>query len=461
MRSLRAREFAAIAVAVLAAVGVTVIVAVVLVRRSAEREALRSLARQVALIAAEQRSTPASGSAPSLGVFFQTQQERLAILTESDAALLLPPAGGAALRAGRPAQGSVLVGGRDYLYAARSERGRAVVLLRPSALAAADLHPFTIAFLVAAGAGALIAALAAPLLAGAVARPITQVVNATRALAAGERPGRIPERGLSEVASLAAAFNQMADDLDRTRESERSFLLSVSHELKTPLAAIRGHGEALLDGVIAVPKAAGIVVAEAQRLERLVRDLLDLARLNQHTFTIHPRELDLGELAAQAHARHEAEADRIGVALRLDAAAPAPAFADPDRGLQVLSNLVENALRMTPAGGAVTIAAAPGRLRVADSGPGLEPQELGRAFERFYLYRRYAAHRAVGTGLGLAIVKELTASMEGTVTVESTPGVGTVFEVRLPRARTGATAAMAAREAETGGALVGRERTPD
>src|SRR5205823_2441778 len=111
---------------------------------------------------------------------------------------------------------------------------------------------------------------------------------------------------------------------------------------------------------------------------------------------------------------------------------PAPALTDPDRTLQVLSNLIENALRATPAGGSVTVTAEPGLLVVADTGPGLTADELPHTFERFFLYNRYATNRAVGTGLGLAIVKELTEAMNGTIEVESIPGQGTSFTVRLP-----------------------------
>ena len=242
----------------------------------------------------------------------------------------------------------------------------------------------------------------------------------------------LPVSGSDEVASLATAFNQMTEELDRAKDAERSFLLSVSHELKTPLATIRGHGEALLDGVIDPPKVGAVVVAEAKRLERLVRDLLDLARLNQRVFAVSPQTVDLAQLAEEAVERHEGEARRVGVSLASDAPAGAPATADPDRVLQVLANLIENAVRTTPAGGSVTVAAAPGELNVADTGPGIAPEDLARAFDRFYLHSRYAANRAVGTGLGLAIVKELTEAMGGSVTAQSTVGRGTTFTVSLP-----------------------------
>jgi len=418
--------------AVMISVGVTLVLAVVLVRRSVRHEALKALARQAALIAAQQRASPAEKPLTSLGVFFDTQQERASILSLPQAALLLPPAGGELLRAGRPAKGSVTVGGRRYLYAAQPERQRAIVLLRLVKLEASDWRPFTIAFAIAAAVGAGLAALASFLLADAVVRPIKRVALASRQLAAGEPHGPLPVTGSNEVAALATAFNQMAEDLNRTKAAERSFLLSVSHELKTPLASIRGHGEALLDGVMEVPKAAGVVVSESKRLERLVQDLLDLGRLNQRSFAVTLQSVDLEQIVQDALSRHEAESRRVGVALVAGTAGAAPATADPDRVLQVLSNLIENAVRSTPAGGVVSVSSSPGRLTVADTGPGLAPDDLPRAFERFFLYSRYAKNRAVGTGLGLAIVKELTEAMGGSVTVESTPGHGTTFTVRLP-----------------------------
>jgi two-component system sensor histidine kinase BaeS len=417
----------------MAGVGITLVVAVVLVRSSARSAALDSLARQAALSAELQRALPSQGLAsPSLGAFYQTQQEILSVLSIPQAALLLPPEARGPLRAGQPVRGSVTVSGKGYLFAAQPVGTKAVVLLRSAQLEASDLRPFTVAFVIAAGVGAVIAAVAAFLLARAVSRPIERVSDASLALAAGERPGPLPETGSKEVANLAASFNKLADDLDRARDAERSFLLSVSHELKTPLAAILGHGEALLDGVMSVPKAAGVVVAESKRLERLVRDLLDLARLNQRSFSVHPRRIDLNGVVTQAVRRHGPESTRVGVALVAETNGTSPAIADPDRAIQVLSNLIENALRSTPAGGSVTVAARPGELVVSDTGPGIAADELPHAFERFFLYSRYANNRAVGTGLGLAIVKELTEAMEGTVTVDSKPGEGTRFTVHLP-----------------------------
>jgi two-component system sensor histidine kinase BaeS len=169
------------------------------------------------------------------------------------------------------------------------------------------------------------------------------------------------------------------------------------------------------------------------RLERLVGDLLDLGRLNRSEFAVHPSEIDLREVAVETVQRFEAQAAGFGVGLGVVGEEPAPAYADADRVLQIVSNLVENALRVTPPHGTVRIVVKPGRVAVEDTGPGLEQEELPHAFDRFYLWSRYGRERRVGTGLGLAIVKELTRAMDGTVEVASEPRRGTVFTVRLPR----------------------------
>jgi signal transduction histidine kinase len=226
----------------------------------------------------------------------------------------------------------------------------------------------------------------------------------------------------------------MAVQLTQAREAEKQFLLSVSHELKTPLTAIRGYAEGVTDRAFEPDEAAEIIAVEAARLERLVRDLLDLARMNRTDFSIHREPLDLAEIAREVVRRYESPAREFGVTLDAFAPTASPALGDNDRVLQVASNLVENALRLTPPGGVVRVSAEPGALTVEDTGPGLREEELPRAFERFFLYSRYASDRAVGTGLGLSIVKELTQGMGGAVDVESKPGRGTRFAVRLPAA---------------------------
>jgi two-component system OmpR family sensor kinase len=439
VKSLRARLFVAVALTVLVSIGVTVGVGALLVRRSVERDATKSLVRQADLLAVQERKAPTTPERlANLGLFLATQEQRLAILTRAQAALLLPQAGGEALRAGRPVHGSVTIRGTRFLYAARPVGEKAVVVLRSSALQAADWRPFVLSLVVAGLVGGALAAVAAYFLARATVRPIRRVAAASRSLAANERPDAIPVQGSDEVAALAAAFNHMAAELARARDAESSFLLSVSHELKTPLTAIVGHAEALTEHVLEPPTVGRVIGREARRLERLVRDLLELARLNQHAFTVALEPVDLAEIAREAVVRYQAQAEALGVTLAAAGSDGAPAEADSDRVLQVLSNLIENALRCTPSGGSVTVTAAPGSVVVEDTGPGLDPDELPRAFERFYLYDRHRTNRSVGSGLGLAIVKELVEAMHGSVAIESSPGRGARFTVTLPAAGTGA-----------------------
>jgi two-component system sensor histidine kinase BaeS len=309
--------------------------------------------------------------------------------------------------------------------------GKAFVLLRPKSVTRGSWTPFAYSLLVAALLSGILAAVVAFLLARRIARPVRRVAEASRSLARGTHPAPVPVEGAAELATLAVAFNDLAEQLTQAREAERSFLLSVSHELKTPLTAIRGYAEALQDGALEPDDVAATVAIEAARLERLVGDLLDLARMNRTDFSVHPSDIDLVEVAEDAVRRYEQQADVFGVTLVVQSEGPSPAVADADRVLQVVSNLVENALRLTPRGGEVRVVTSPGLLRVEDTGPGLESSDRERAFERFYLHERYGRERPVGTGLGLAIVKELTEAMGGTVEVASEPGTRTAFTVRL------------------------------
>jgi two-component system sensor histidine kinase BaeS len=428
---LRSRLFLGIAGTVLVSLVVTVVAGALLTRRSLEDSAVRALERQVELVAAQRRDEPATGSGDDLGRFLSTDEHRLAILTAAQAELLLPDDGADRLRGDAQASGSVDVRGTRFLYAARRNGDEAIVLLRPASRAAADWKPFALGLALAGLVGAALAAVVALVLSRAVARPIARVSDASRALAAGEHPDPIPVSGPPEAATLAASFNHLSTELERSQDAERSFLLSVSHELKTPLTAIRGHAEALEDGVLEPSGAAAVIEREARRLERLVGDLLDLARLRRRAFAVREEPVDLGETAVAAFERHESTAGAFGVGLQAMAEPGAVAVADPDRVLQALSNLVENALRSTPRGGTVRIVAAPGRLDVVDDGPGIEAADLPRAFERFYLYDRYRGDRRVGTGLGLAIVRDLAQAMHGSVDVRSEPGVGSTFTLLL------------------------------
>ena len=421
---------------------VTVVAGALLTRRSLEMEAVRTLERQAELVAAERAGSAADGS--PLGRFLATEQHRLAILTAAQAELLLPAADAAQLRQDATASGSVEVRGADFLFAARRDGEETIVLLRPRSLQETDWEPSAVGLALAGLVGAVLAGVVAFLAARAVARPLARVAEASAELAVGDTPEPLPVAGPREVRRLAGSFNHLAGELERSRDAEQAFLLSVSHELKTPLTSIRGHAEALEDGVFD-PAAGGAVIGrEAGRLERLVGDLLDLGRVRRPSFSTRAEPVDLGAIALAAFERHEHDGRSFGVALHLLVEPGALATGDADRVLQIVSNLVENALRATPRGGAVRIVAGPGRIEVVDDGPGLVPDELPRAFDRFYLYERGERERRVGTGLGLAIVRELAEAMGGSVTVRSEIGVGSAFTVLLPAASSAPDPARAA-----------------
>jgi signal transduction histidine kinase len=429
LRSLRARLFAAIGVIVALSVAITLGLGLVLTRRAVEDATLKDLVHQSALIVGEERNALSPLThLPQLRPYLQRQHERYLL----DSAVLSRAAQGE-LAAGKVATGSVTIDGTAYYFAAEPVGKRAFVLLRPKSLADTRWTPFVEAIVIAALVGGLLAAAAAWFLARRIVRPVSRVADAARALAGGRQPDPIPPEGAAELATMAGAFNDLADQLARARAAERSFLLSVSHELKTPLTAIAGYAEALRECAVTAEDAAATIGTEAERLGRLVGDLLDLARLNTTGFSVHPTDIDLAEVAEDAVRRYEPQAEAFGVSLTAVSTDAAPATADADRVLQVVSNLVENALRVTPVGGEVRVVAAPGRLQVEDTGPGLARDDCERAFERFHLHSRYGRERPVGTGLGLALVKELTQAMGGSVEVRSEPGRLTVFTVRFPR----------------------------
>ncbi len=242
----------------------------------------------------------------------------------------------------------------------------------------------------------------------------------------------MPTGGAEELDELAVAFNGMAEQLASARDAERAVLLSVSHDLRTPLTSIRGYAEGIEDGTVEPREAAAVVGREALRLERLVGDLLALARLSQGAMKVEREPVDLAAVVREAEERLRPRALEAGVEIRVAGDRAAPATADHGRALQVVSNLLENAIRVSPTGSAIELRAVPGEVTVADQGPGIADQEIPRAFERFHLRERAGRGSADGAGLGLAIVRELTEAMGGSVAVENLPAQGARFTVRLP-----------------------------
>jgi signal transduction histidine kinase len=294
-----------------------------------------------------------------------------------------------------------------------------------------DLAGYLFQLLFAAAVLSPFAAVAAWYLNRRIVKPVQQVAQASVVLADGGTPMAIPTKAPQELSVMAQSFNRMARKLKKAQDTERDFLMSVGHELKTPLTAIDGYAELLQDGAVEPREAAEVLSAESGRLRRLITDLLDLARIDRSEFTVVDQPVDLTVTAREAVARFEGLAETLGVALVADAAESAPARGDAGRLLQVASNLVENALRATSRGGRVEVIPRPGRLSVRDTGPGLSEKDLDHAFERFYLHRKYSTGPDLGTGLGLAIVKDLTEAMGGSVEVESEPGAGSTFTIAL------------------------------
>ncbi len=290
--------------------------------------------------------------------------------------------------------------------------------------------------LAAVAAGGLIAWM----LGRRLARPVTAASEASRRIAGGDLSARVPVDQVDhdEIGELSAAINDMAASLERSRDLERHFLLSVSHDLRTPLTSIRGYAEAIADGTAPdQARAAEVIGAEAGRLERLVTDLLDLARLDARQFDLRIRPTDLSELVPDVAAGFEHQARVDGVAIAVDGAdRPVLVHADPDRLAQVVANLVENALKYADRQVQVTYgeSAAGGEIVVADDGLGIATDDLPRVFERLYVAARPPTRRETGSGLGLAIVKELVDAHGGSVTALPRPTGGTQVVVTLPGA---------------------------
>jgi two-component system sensor histidine kinase BaeS len=297
-------------------------------------------------------------------------------------------------------------------------------------------------FFLLAGAVALaVAAIVAFYLARRLTRPLTAMGETADQIAAGDLSARVDlgRHPDDELAGLARALDGMAAQLEAARGLERGFLLSVSHDLRTPLTSISGYAQAIADGTVegreGQKRAAEVIGSEARRLERLVADLLDLARLDAHEFSLTPRPVDAAEVVGEATDAFRPSAREIGVELVFDRDGAAPVDADPERLGQIVANLVENALKYARARVDVGLSATNGtlELRVDDDGPGIDAEDLPHVFDRLYTSRP-APGRKVGTGLGLAIVRELSAAMGGSADVRVVDGQGTRFLVRIPAA---------------------------
>ena len=267
-----------------------------------------------------------------------------------------------------------------------------------------------------------------------VTRPVTALTTAARDLAAGRRDARVDTDGPGELRTLAEAFNAMADHLDHEDRIRRNLVADVAHELRTPLAILQGSTEALIDGVDQpTPEVLGSLNDEVNRLRRLVGDLETLAAAEAAGLRLRTDPVDLADVATSAADLLRPLADERATTLTINAD-PAAVVGDADRLHQIAVNLIANAVKFTPAGGAITISTgsngAGACLEVVDNGPGIPTQELQHVFDRFW--RGANGDKASGSGIGLAVVAELVAAHHGTVTAGNVPGGGAQFTVTLP-----------------------------
>jgi two-component system sensor histidine kinase BaeS len=332
------------------------------------------------------------------------------------------------------------VGGTTVFVAARplgADGGIVIVQKRADAVAPNEqaIRRLILALLIATGFAVAVGLLVA----WRLARPLRRTAAAAHSLAAGNRDVTLPAQGPAEVVEVSEAINAVAGALRHSEARQRDFLVSVSHDLRTPLTAIAGYAESLTDGVVPPAETASVgavMVGEAKRLERLVGDLLDLARLGAQDFRIEPAPVDLVGLVHGAARVWSARCAASGVEFRLEAApAPIRTITDAARLRQVLDGLFDNALRVTPAGAPIVLGARwEGGLAVVevrDGGPGLSDADLAVAFEQGVLYQRYRGVRQVGTGLGLAIVLGLVRRLDATIEAGHAPEGGARFTVRL------------------------------
>lgn len=335
-------------------------------------------------------------------------------------------------------------GGRAFVEARPLSSGGAIVLFEKVAAARSTEATTRLRLGIGLGVGLLVAAGLGVLLARRLARPLQRAAAAAHRLATGARDVRLRPDGPAEVAEVADALNGLASALAVSESRQRDFLLSVSHELRTPLTAVKGYAEALADGVVSVEAVAPtgqVLLAESGRLERLVCDLLDLARLGAQDFRIDVAPVDVVELVRQAGVvwgdRCAREGVLFGTDVRPDDGRPVVVRSDPTRLRQILDGLAENALRVTPSGRPIVFAVMPAPhevlLQVRDGGPGLTEDDCRVAFDRSALYDRYRGVRRVGTGVGLALVAGLAARLGGQAEAGHSPEGGACFTIRIPR----------------------------
>lgn len=294
--------------------------------------------------------------------------------------------------------------------------------------------------LMVAGIAAL-AGVGARLLSAQLARRLEPLAEASRLVAAGDMKARVPDIGDPDLDEVAAAFNDMASELELARDREREFILGVGHDLRTPLTTIGGYAEALEAGQLSeedLVRIGGVLGTQSRQLGRLIDDLSTLARLEQAEFSLRSERVDVGAHVSEVVAGFERRGSEFGVKVEVDATPGIHLETDPDRLGQIAQNLMENALRHTPETGSVVVTVSEDDdhvvISVADTGVGITEEDLPHVFDRHFVGRKRSVHKE-GTGLGLSIVKGLVDRLGGSVDASSRPGKGTTITVRLSRPR--------------------------
>ena len=277
----------------------------------------------------------------------------------------------------------------------------------------------------------------AALVASRLTRPLSSLTSAARRMRHGDLTARADIGGGEEISTLGSAFNDMASSLQAEDQARKTLTTDVAHELRSPLANLRGYLEGIQDGVVEPDEATiASLHEEATAMQTLVDDLQQLSLAETGRLHLHREDVDLGDLVERAVAAHRGAATAAGVELVAQTVPGVVTAADPDRFRQVLANLIGNALRHTPEGGRVVVSAEAGGetalVRVRDTGTGIAEHHLPHVFERFYRADESRNRATGGSGLGLAITQELVRAHDGQITVSSVVGQGTVFTILLP-----------------------------
>lgn len=292
------------------------------------------------------------------------------------------------------------------------------------------------AILISAGVAAGLALVLGAILAGTISRPVRELTAATRVLADGDLGHQVPVRTRDEIGELAQSFNQMSADLAHANQLRRQMTADIAHDLRTPLSVILGYAEALTDGKLSgTPETYEAMYIQAQHLNRLIEDLRTLSLADAGQISLMRRPVEPRGLLEHAALAYLPVVEGRGISLGVEGENVPPVSVDPDRLLQVLGNLVGNALRHTPNGGRVVLSTARLNdevlLRVQDSGPGIPAEDLPYIFDRFY--RGDKARQSDGaSGLGLAIARSLVEAHGGRITAANVPGGGALFTIALP-----------------------------